>query len=401
MLPGCDQYRSTKVVHNALIATAVPGQTINDKGSRDSVKGLHVRVFEGRKVFYLYYRTLAGTQRRPRIGDYGVMTISQARQIARDMLHAVAAGRDPSLERRDRREELTIDELFALCWNAYWSKDRFTHSGWGREVKKHYARNIGPTFGHLQISEVTPDRVKAWHDSFSDKPFSGNRALSVLSRLMHFAEVDLKPEEGRRDPQSNPCRFVKPFKERSRERYATGEEIKKIGALLEKEASRGTTSAASVAFLYILIYTGMRMRGVARATWEQLERKTDNGETFGILRYEGKAGPEIAVLPPQAMRVIDTLPQTPKGTITGIQEPRSLWRRIRKQAGCNDLWARDWRRTFATVGMSGGQDMAVISQVLNHRSTQTTLIYAKLMQTAKIASTSKIANQMEELLKPA
>jgi hypothetical protein len=50
----------------------------------------------GRKSFVLKYRTRDGTQRKPTIRSYGAITLHQARDLARDMLHSVYAGGDPS-----------------------------------------------------------------------------------------------------------------------------------------------------------------------------------------------------------------------------------------------------------------------------------------------------------------
>ena len=92
---------------SAAIDKAPVGATLKDS----TVPGLECRIFERRKSFYLYYRTKSGKQRRPKIGDLGVLTIPQARQIARDMLVEVAAGGDPQAERRQARGEPTVKEL--------------------------------------------------------------------------------------------------------------------------------------------------------------------------------------------------------------------------------------------------------------------------------------------------
>jgi integrase len=77
--------------------------------------------------------------------------------------------------------------------------------------------------------------------------------------------------------------------------------------------------------------------------------------------------------------------------------PVRLWAKIRKEAGCPDLRARDLRRTFATVGMSAGLKMDQISEILGHRSTQTTKIYAKLNIDSQIESARAIADAIEKV----
>jgi integrase len=92
------------------------------------------------------------------------------------------------------------------------------------------------------------------------------------------------------------------------------------------------------------------------------------------------------------------LPKREDGLIFGIKMPSHLWRKIRKEAGCEDLWARDSRRTFATIGMSNGVKMDTVSELLNHSSVQTTKTYAKLNGSARSQAVETIASKMNQLL---
>jgi integrase len=112
--------------------------------------------------------------------------------------------------------------------------------------------------------------------------------------------------------------------------------------------------------------------------------------------FQGKTADEVVWLPPQAMAVIRRLPKA--ATLTGIKMPHKFWYKVRKEAGCEHIRLRDLRRTFATVGMSHGQAMAVISEVLNHKTTQTTKVYAKLTDDKKRNVAGAIATSMEGLL---
>lgn len=375
---------------NADVAQAAAGQTLHDRDSKDSVKGLQLRCFENKKVFYLYYRNKAGRERRPKIGVAGTMTLSEARRVAKAWLLQVALGNDPSVDRQEERKERTVKELFDLCFAEHWSQERYVKSGWSYEAKRLFETHIEPKFGTCGIESLTVPELQLWHATYRARPFAGNRALNVLTKIYSFAE-----EKQWRPQNTNPCNLVKPFKEESRDRYATREEIQALGALLEEEQKKWPAAAA---FLYLLIFTGSRPRAIARATWDQLREIDVKGQKFGILKFDGKTGRETVVLPPQAMAAISSLPRCEGQTITGIGMPRKLWNRIREKAGCPDLWARDLRRTFATVGMSGGEAMSAISEILNHKSTQTTKIYAKLQDEARIETAAKIATQMATLL---
>lgn len=380
------------------LRAAAPGQTIYDRGEKASIKGLHLRVAsDGTKSFYLFYRTRAGQQRRPKIGELGEITLSEARRRARAILDRVAIGEDPKAEWQEQKAELTVAALFEKAWDEHWSKPRFERSGWGKQVKWLWARSLRSTFGPLKLSEVTPTRVRQWHQGFaSTSVYNGNRSLKVLSKIFRYAEeIELRPQN------SNPCNLVKVFPEHKRSRYATADEIKKVIAILDRDAKK---YPASVAFIYLLMFSGARPSVIARARWDQLQEFEVNGAKWGMLQGAGKTSSKTGsddktLLPPQAMRVIGWLPRVEGMTITGMKMPRTLWRRVREEAGCPDLWVRDWRRTFATLGYSDGVDMWTVGELLNHRSTETTKIYAKMMDTRRLEAVTRIADKIESFSK--
>lgn len=278
----------------------------------------------------------------------------------------------------------TINDLFAATWKAVWSEQRYQQSGWAEEVKRLYHREIEPVFGSMPAAKVTVGKIKTWHRGIASTT-TANRARSVLARLFSFAI-----EEEWLPLGMNPCTPIRKRAEASRDRFATDEEIRAVAAKLTEYEDR---NPVGVAFLWILMFTGSRPRAIERARREDLHQIGDHM----ILRFNGKTGKESVVLPPQAMRVLERLPAREDGLLVGIPMPRKLWEKIRREAGCPDLWARDWRRTFATVGLSSGHAMSQISEVLNHKSAQTTKIYAKLIDTVKVDTAVAIANRMQVL----
>lgn len=378
----------------ANIRSAKPGDILRDA----DLAGLHLRVFPGKAVYYLYYRS--PTERKPnqrpverrlRLGTAASTTLPEIRRLAASCLAEVAKGHDPVVAKRQRATEPTFDALFDLACKYHWSAEKYVQSGWAKQVRKIYERDIKPTFGGRRASDPLDD-VEDWHATYADRPFLGNRALAILSTMLSLAEGK---KYGRlRALNSNPCHALKKHPEPERDVYATPEQIAAVGPLIIKYAGRYPAQAA---FLYLLIYSGSRPSAIARATWDQLTEVKINGQPWGLLRPPGKTGRDDIWLPPQAMAVVNKLPRT-TGTITGVQTARKLWTAVRTEAGCPKLRMRDWRRTFATVGMSGGRAMAQISEALNHKTTQTTKRYAKLMDQAKQGVVGQIADDLEQLL---
>ena len=370
------------------------GTFIWDRGERASVTGLHVRVAGGKKVFAVYYRTKAGRQRRPSLGDFPSVSVGEARRRAALILARVAIGEDPKGNWDAQKLEPTLDQLFDLTMKTHWQKK--ASPKWQRDVKNLYDNNLRKRFGGKYLSEISTSSIREWQGLHSQKPYACNRSLEVLSCIYNKA---IEREE--RPQGSNPCLLVKALPEKKRKRFATPEEIKTILAMLDEAQAK---RPAPVAFIYLLIYTGSRPSLIERATWEDLEVFEHKGETYGALTLKGKSAhktgeDDTVILPPKAMEVISSLPRINGQTICGIGLPRKFWNEIRRAAGCEDLWARDWRRTFATVGLSNGVNIGTIGELLNHKSTQTTAIYAKLLPTSRVEAVAAIAAKIDALSK--
>ena len=252
------------------------------------------------------------------------------------------------------------------------------------------------SFDRRPISQITISEIRAWHKSRASTPVSTNRALAILSKIFTFAEEQEIIPLG-----ANPCKRVAHYKERSRRRYATTEELHRIIPLLDKYQS---AHPYGVAFLWTLLLTGSRPKALADATWDELDIHTAlNGSRYGVLRFHGKSSAktgddEVVIIPELALKMIEKLPGRTNNSLLNSKMPSKLWRKIKDEAGCPDLWARDFRRTFATLAMSNGMSLSTIGELLNHRSTQTTKIYAKLMDDTRARAATEIAERIEQLV---
>lgn len=285
---------------------------------------------------------------------------------------------------------MTIQILFNRTWRMHWNQERFHKSGWAKEVQGLYDRHLHDAFGHVDALKVKPSDVRVFRQSLAKNPVTANRCLEVLGRIYSFAEeFEILPQG------SNPVKLVKSFSERKRKRYATKGEIHEIAKILKRQK---TKYPLEVAFIQLLMLTGIRPRGLARARLDQLQI-TDGG--MGLLCFDGKTFEstgiaEAVAIPHEAMReIVSQLPVRADDLLIGDVKYRNFWKRVRAEAKCEDLWVRDWRRTFATVGLSAGINLSIIGELLNHRTTQTTLNYAKLLPAARFAATTAIAAKIQ------
>jgi len=376
-----------KFLTNTAIDALQPGQEIKD----DRVPGLSVRANATGKSFMLYYRH-QGQPRRPKIGAWGILSITEARGIAKQMLARVAAGEDPSGQRQRERNDPTLDDLWARCEIEHWNRNK----SWDKEAKRIYDHDIKPILGSTRVRAVAIEDAKKVADKLADRPVQANRAIAVLSKMLKLAETFGREGHRWRALGTNPCQHIKRHKERHRTRFAKPAEIKALGPIIDGYIE---ISPSAVAYIYVMLFSGARPTEILRATPSQVDRIERDGKTFGVLRIpDGKTGHRDVFLPPQAMAVLDKLPAKRKLLVDRATVPSRIWRKIRKEAGCDGLWTRDLRRTWATVGLTNGTPLGVLGELLGHKDENTTKIYGKLIEDKGHDTAAFIADQMDLLL---
>ena len=105
-------------------------------------------------------------------------------------------------------------------------------------------RHVLPALGTMPPAEVGNKEVAALHHSMRDMPSKANRAVWILSRLFVMAETwEMVP------PGRNPCRHVRYDREKSRERFLTPEEFRRLGAALRKFEAEASMQPSAIAAL--------------------------------------------------------------------------------------------------------------------------------------------------------
>lgn len=246
--------------------------------------------------------------------------------------------------------------------------------------------------GNSLATKLTKEKVTRWHAVFKNNPILGNRCLEVLSRMYSYI---LEAETG--VIKQSPCVGIKHLRETKRFRRATQSEAKRIGEILLRDKD---TYPLAVAYLNTLMLTGCRPKDLERIRWSDLETTEVNSEIFGVVRFAGKSTSasgedEVIIFPPKVLAIINTFSRKAStDLIFNCRAPKDYWAKIRTEMGATDLWMRDLRRTFASAGFSTGIDLNVISECLNHKSTQTTKIYAKLNLEPRIKAVLAISNHI-------
>ncbi|WP_049263331.1 integrase arm-type DNA-binding domain-containing protein, partial [Pseudomonas aeruginosa] len=141
----------------------------------------------GRKVFMLQYRTNAGERRKPALGQYGELTVEQARVMAQEWLAEVRRGGDPSAAKAAARKAQTMKEYCHTFMEDY-SKQRnkpSTQRGYQGVID----RCIIPIMGRMKVQDVKRPDVAALMKKLAHKPAEANRTFGVLRKMFNLAEV--------------------------------------------------------------------------------------------------------------------------------------------------------------------------------------------------------------------
>lgn len=360
------------------LRAAQPGDILRD----DEVPGLYAKVGPKGATFHLYYRTKARAERRPKLGKHGGISIVQARNAARAILERVAKGEDPGQEALDQKRERTMADLW-----AEWRTRKGGAKKTAQEDERKWVVYCQPLH-RLKLSDVSFAAIDDLHTAMADTPYQANRVLSMLKTVCEYAIAPLQWAPAAWNGV-NPCRGVEPYREQARRRYVKSGEASRISAQLQVEEA---ANPASVAFLRLLILTGARCGEIAKATWRDIE---DGAIVLREHKADGTGDERRIFLSPDAVKVLEGLPRTAFGTITGVQSPKKLWDKIRVAAKCPDLRLHDLRHTFAAECISLGFGLDQIGELLGHHSAQTTKRYAHLQDEAAKAAVEKVGASLQ------
>ena len=342
----------------------------------------------GKKSYFLYYRTQDRRQRRPKIGDHGVVTCEQARSTAQKWLLEVSQGKDPSSEKQELRVVPTVKELAGQYMREHAPRKKASSQ---KEDQRLWNQFILPTLGALKVTSLDRSDIAKLHHSLQHMPTTANRVLSLLSKALNLAEL-----WGYRQNHSNPCLHIKKYGEQKRERFLSQDEIARLMQVLGEE-ERESHNPWSVHAIRLLLITGCRLNEILSLKWEEVD--FDNQ----CLRLrDSKTGKKLVYLSTAAIEILKNIPRETENpfVICGGKEGAHLinlqkpWGRIRTKAGLDDVRLHDLRHTFASIAASNGLSLPIIGALLGHKQTQTTARYAHLIGQPLIEATEKIGGKI-------
>ncbi|WP_322009731.1 tyrosine-type recombinase/integrase [Paraburkholderia sp. J12] len=358
------------------------------------VSGLAIGVgSSGIKTFVLY-RKVNRKPERIKIGRYPDLTVDKARAAATNLNADIANGTNPAELKRVRRAEMTFGDLF----DQYYKNHALPHKKTAAEDKqkfdKYLSNNVdGMNLASRQLSEITKATVAQLFAKISkEHKVMANRVLALVSSVFG------KAIEWGIWSQINPCHGIRKHSEVSRDRFLQPDELPKF---FEHLMDYPNTTMRD--YILMSLLTGARRSNVLAMRWDQV-----NLERAEWRIPDTKNGtPQSVPLVPDAVAVLEARKKSaayaespfvfPGSGETGhLVAPKKAWKTILDKAGIADLRLHDLRRTMGSWQAGTGANLSVIGRSLNHKSTQTTAIYARLwMEPVRNAMETATAAMMQ------
>jgi integrase len=225
------------------------------------VSNLMVTVFpSGKKTWSVRYRS-DSKRVKMKLGDYPTLGLSDARRKAKDVLVSVADGENPAYEKRRKvedksktRQTLEINNLLDLYDQLHLSQLKTGYQA------KTFLREFARDFGNTNITDFTKqDFVGLLNEIMAAG--NGTKANRVFTHVKTFFGWAI----GQGFLEYSPCLHVKkPFKEKSRERFLSDQEIKCFWQATGEELEPFGHMAR------LLLLTGQRLSEVCRMTEGEL-----------------------------------------------------------------------------------------------------------------------------------
>ena len=351
--------------------------------------GFGVRVYAGgRKVYVVQTRGPSGGPRRASIGRHGDISAEEARREAAVVIDRIKRGEDPHPPAP--APEPTVADLAERYIQSHVEVNcRPNTVEVFRRVVKLY---IAPELGALALSAVGRSHVSALHYKLRDKPYQANQTVSVLAKMFKLAEA-----WGMTPPGRNPCRRLRRYRERRRERFLTPEEYRRLGEVLDEAERDGSVLASGVAALRLLLLTGCRKNEIVTLRWDDVDR------TAGEFRLaDAKTGARRVPLTPAVEAVLAGVPRVKDNpwVITGqnpgdhLKNLDGIWLRLRARAGLGDVRIHDCRHSYASRALALGEGLPMIGKLLGHHKVTTTARYAHLARDTEKASAVKVGGSI-------
>lgn len=403
-------------ITNKLLKSLKPANKPYDV--RDTnLKGFIVRVNISGKLVYMCEYARA---KRIMLGQVGIMSLTVARDKAKDVINDARNGIDPKKKREEVRgkkdpSEITLND-FVIKHYEPWV---ITNNPSGKETVSSLKSRFCKKLGNKTLAEINTPLLEEWctERRKSVEPETINRNIASLrSALNKAVEWHLL--------EANEMSTLKPLKTKLDPivRYLTKEEEQRLRATLKERNNKlkssrkivhqntsqhNLTKITFADYLYpmtlLSINTGIRRGELFRLTWEDIlfdlkslrakSRKSKRSEY--VSRYIPLNSEALTALKawheqqPIKTGLVFVNEETGKAFTT----IKKAWSTVRNTAKLENFRWHDFRHHFASQLVMAGVDLNTVRELMGHADIKMTLRYAHLAPEHKAEAVERIINK--------
>lgn len=365
-----------KLTKGAINRVAKPGTSKTDLLYWDTEpKGFGLRVTPTGKATFIVQGRVDGSAKEARItiGPYGVFTVDQARDVAREHLRTMRMGLDPrDLKRQDEAMKVTLQQV---C-DAYLGRPGKLKESSKAEMRRHVEKALA-SWRDRPIVSITEDEVRKRHREMVEgglsgkkgAPASANATFVTLRILANFAARQYRRADGSPLIQHNPVGVLKDHWAELGSRTRRYIDRRKIGEVWNKLVEARATPKnrdhlAAIDLTIFALLTGTRRMEAAALQWSRVNIDGDDPTNCYFHLPDPKNGREVFL--PLSSQAVDLLRLRPRLKLADGKESPFVFPSWSKNGHIMDARApmelvsevvgqhlslHDMRRTFTNVAM--------------------------------------------------
>jgi integrase len=327
------------------------------------------RYLSGRQAYVVQTR-MSGRQRMVTLGSISLLSESEARRLARQILVRAQTGGNPA---EDRTAALASPE-FATFLEEYWLRSERRWKPTTQRTQGVYRRRyLDGAFEGQYVDQISQADILNWFNRTTEAagPGGANRVHAILNAMFVRAEA-----WGYRPEGSNPCTGIRLNRRRKMERFLSVQELRRLGEALEAERSDYPIHTAAV---MLILFTSCRSSEILGLRWLDVR-----GQKLQL--RDSKTGPRTVWMGEEGRAVLDSLPRR-RGIDWVFYNPVTrgpigrlayYWARIRERTGFSTLRLHDLRHTYASHAAALSETLPMIGKLLGHSGVRSTAIYTHL-----------------------
>lgn len=325
----------------------------------------------GSKYFQLRY-TLYGKEKTMQLGSYGDMTLSDARDAARENRNLIACGVDPVQHRRKQEADQAeqAGAIFKVVAAEWLSVKNDISPSYRKKIISTFDANVYPRIGNLPVQDITPPMLLS-----TLKVMEARGALELMSKCRAWLHqvFDYAKATGKLKSDNPVTCLVGVLKKADGEGYPTFKNRNDAGDFMRRLAEYHGRPETRLA-IWLLMLTAKRPSELRAASWSEFD--LDKAEWFIPAERMKTRQPHIVTLSRQAIAALNELhpltshtgllfpgsdPRKPISEMTLTKALRLLWTEYR-------VVPHGFRHFFSTMANEHGQFRHdVIEAALAHK----------------------------------